>query len=522
MAGSFLKRKYDTPKRYKIDKYGRTISPGVKTFKIGKGGRIPYAIRLPGEVAGGSRIPINILRNRTSGQIGDTVLGEVKPVVTEPIVTKPVVTEPVIPKTSNTLQAKQTMPQVTVAPHVTTTLPVSEIPSPDVTSIPVTQKEAVESATIPTQLPMDKEDAYWAQKVGKTGISLDKFVQLAGMVSGAIVPESPQGRLGEQLSAMGGKAYAGRIGRERDAPNVLLQRRLAEARLADIEGTSPNALLKRRNLEADAKTKEEMLSDLISGREGKKETAAQIAKKRRLEIQKLEYDLKNPDIPYKDKWTSYTAEATAAGIPMEQQLKKFTEATTLKSRGNNYHYVKNAAGGMDIYLNGKLLSGTGTYIGEDSAGTTSELTKPTEKQITDAAVAIESGVGITAAPLVNMVNRYNTEGYAYVREGEGERRGAIPFTKFGIVPWSNKGEWVKQELPVIDGEQMTGPKLEAWSEAADVPFDQVLQYALTFKTDTTKPYTEKDLRSLLEKKKETDPTIDIERALKSYSLGGAY
>jgi hypothetical protein len=148
----------------------------------------------------------------------------------------------------------------------------------------IDRSRSPETPVIP---PVDKDSAYWGQMVGKTGIPLDRFVQLAGMLSGAIDPTGAAGRLGKDLSAMGGKAYEDRISRERNAPNALLQKRLAEAKVADAEGTSPNAILNKRLLEAKIEDAESVT----------------------------------------DKWELYNKAKTSEGVPIEKQIRDFRDLT---------------------------------------------------------------------------------------------------------------------------------------------------------------------------------------------------
>lgn len=96
------------------------------------------------------------------------------------------------------------------------------------------------SASAPSNIitnPPDQFTQYWKQPVGtsKFNMPLDQFVRLAGMTAHAFAPDTGMGRLGADLSSMGAEAVKERARREYEAPNVLLQRRLAETQVKTAE-----------------------------------------------------------------------------------------------------------------------------------------------------------------------------------------------------------------------------------------------------------------------------------------------
>ena len=98
--------------------------------------------------------------------------------------------------------------------------------------------------TTPTTAPQKPADAfsdYWKTPVvGK--MPLDRFVQMAGMISHSLDPDSPMGRMGANLQQMGGLAAAERARREEKEsdrqlglPKEALQTRLLEAQIKKAE-----------------------------------------------------------------------------------------------------------------------------------------------------------------------------------------------------------------------------------------------------------------------------------------------
>lgn len=83
--------------------------------------------------------------------------------------------------------------------------------------------------------PKDAFQQYWGQPVGKTNIPLDQFVRLAGAAAHAFDPKGFGGILGKDLAEMGKEAYGERTRREYDTPNMLLKRRLTEAQIKQAE-----------------------------------------------------------------------------------------------------------------------------------------------------------------------------------------------------------------------------------------------------------------------------------------------
>jgi len=95
-------------------------------------------------------------------------------------------------------------------------------------------------ATAP-QKPADKFSDYWKTPVvGK--MPLDRFVQMAGMISASLDPDSPMGRMGGSLFQMGGLAAAERARREEKEadrqlglPEEALRMRLLSAQVGEAE-----------------------------------------------------------------------------------------------------------------------------------------------------------------------------------------------------------------------------------------------------------------------------------------------
>jgi len=142
-----------------------------------------------------------------------------------------------------TLKEEDRYPAVNRAAAMSRSIPSSPVVEPikaDTTLTPPAPAtpSAPKSSNILNQLPVNKEDTYWGQNVGKTNIPLDKFVQMAGMFSRMLNPEDPGG-IGKELTQMGGAASAGRAQREYDAPNELLRRRLLTAQTEEAESAGP-------------------------------------------------------------------------------------------------------------------------------------------------------------------------------------------------------------------------------------------------------------------------------------------
>jgi len=101
--------------------------------------------------------------------------------------------------------------------------------------------QAPPAATTTPQKPVDAFSDYWKTPVvGK--IPLDRFVQMAGMISASLDPDSPMGRMGANLQQMGGLAAAERARREEKEsdrqlglPKEALQTRLLEAQIKKAE-----------------------------------------------------------------------------------------------------------------------------------------------------------------------------------------------------------------------------------------------------------------------------------------------
>jgi len=107
--------------------------------------------------------------------------------------------------------------------------------------------QAPPAATTPKE-PSDTFSDYWKTPVvGK--IPLDRFVQMAGMISHSFAPDTPWGRMGANLQQMGSLAAAERARREEkerdrqlELPKEALQLRLLEAK---IKGAEKDPALKK-------------------------------------------------------------------------------------------------------------------------------------------------------------------------------------------------------------------------------------------------------------------------------------
>ena len=94
--------------------------------------------------------------------------------------------------------------------------------------------------TIPVQPGIDSYNEYWKTPVvGK--MPLDQFVQMAGMLSNSLAPDTPMGRLGGELYKQGSIVSAERARREYEAPEKNLRTRLLNAQINQAEQKAPEA-----------------------------------------------------------------------------------------------------------------------------------------------------------------------------------------------------------------------------------------------------------------------------------------
>ena len=163
--------------------------------------------------------------------------------------------------------------------------------------------------TIPAQSGIDSYNEYWKTPViGK--MPLDQFVQMAGMLSNSLAPDTPMGRLGGELYKQGSIASAERARREYEAPEKNLRTRLLNAQINQAEQKAPEAWDSIYNA----------LNNTINPKTGKLYTQPEIIN---------EYE-------------------TAKAIPKEYK-------PTL-------HYVSNSNGDISIFRDGELIKGTGKGV----------------------------------------------------------------------------------------------------------------------------------------------------------------
>jgi len=272
---------------------------------------------------------------------------------------------------------------------------------------PIKQSNAVPITKTPKNLLATP--GYWGQKVGKTNIPLDKFVQLAGMTSQALAPDSFGGRLGKQLAAMGSQAVGERSARayaaeqeastrEYEAPNKLLQQQLLKAQINKIEQEQPS------------------------------------------------------------KWSAYLADPEVQKMSALDKLRGFTDVTTVKkvtdeipTKYKTYYKGQKALGKEDVEIDKG-------YFDREVKKQLQIIEAKDEPTTTDIAEVEENILRYKdqpeMAPQVALFNKYSNANYTYESEDI-----AKPKTLFGIdVPFTETTDtqWVK----VPKGEETVADKGE--------------------------------------------------------------
>ena len=162
---------------------------------------------------------------------------------------------------------------------------------------------------IPEQPKPDAYNEYWKTPVvGK--MPLDQFVQMAGMLSNSLAPDTPMGRLGGELYKQGSIVSAERARREYEAPEKNLRTRLLNAQINQAEQKAPEAWDSMYNA----------LNNTLNPKTGKLYTQPEIVK---------EFE-------------------TAKAIPKEYKP--------------TYKFVSDEKGNLSTFMDGELIKGTGKGV----------------------------------------------------------------------------------------------------------------------------------------------------------------
>ena len=425
-----------------------------------------------------------------------------------------------------TLKEEDRYPAVNRAAAMSRSIPSSPVVEPikaDTTLTPPAPAtpSAPKSSNILNQLPVNKEDTYWGQNVGKTNIPLDKFVQMAGMFSRMLNPEDPGG-IGKELTQMGGAASAGRAQREYDAPNELLRRRLLTAQTEEAESAGPL----RNILLGQGAVKGESEIDLIKER-----------------IRASE----NPTAEWPTFLKAYLADPVNAG------------KNAVNARGEFYKIVEEAKAAAKVpkgvvremknpdFNPNKSDSVTNPrHIKRVVADTELGGTVPIVDEFTKAGVkATEKKAATDRAKEGLQINKGRLkvaqDSLALRREVEKrmaagksatpdfmlklEKEIAVnytdPDTLYAVDMFnanSKTDAYVWQEVEVDVDRELMDPT--TWTGG----IEQQMQWVKIPKQATQKipQYTEVDLRARLTEQKKSDPGIDIEKAMKTYKSKGLY
>lgn len=407
--------------------------------------------------------------------------------------------------TTNWLK-KGLTPQAEFTPRADLAPPTRFKPREDLTpevSTPVTAP--VNAMTASAAAPPDSLSDYWGQKIGKTNMPLDQFVQLTGMAANAIAPQTAGGRLGRNLAALGGGAYDERMKREYETPNKLLQRKLLNAQIGKIEKEQPDKW-------------ETFLSDPavqnMSAEEKLKSWTAWTGTTKA-----------------KNKWETYNASPEAQALSIPERIKKFTEITGKPAKDLDkevaWRNIDNdgTVRGYNIY--GKLVS-TAEGVGKTK-------TTPAPKQLdtlyTDYLDRVSTGqedlVNEDGTPLSQYdFKRYLSRPYDKIPTQEQLAKGmeflmsyptyeafsgyADMLNKFGDQAFT----WKFQEAPMeVENMLLPGTHPETVKHWVQVPKE----------IDSGEANSrEAQLRSQLTELKKTDPSVDIEKAMKYYKSIGKW
>ena len=176
-----------------------------------------------------SLLDLTLRKNKTSFPERNTMLSFVKdgtlPVPqVEPVSSSDDVVAQTAEANANALAPVKTVPDFTGALQT----PLSQPPAKNII--------AQTPATTP-YVPQTEYEKYWKTPVGteKYNMPLDQFTKIAGLAAKYLDPKNP---IANDLIKMGGEAYNERAKREYESPNVLLQRRLHDLQIKELENKS--------------------------------------------------------------------------------------------------------------------------------------------------------------------------------------------------------------------------------------------------------------------------------------------
>jgi len=379
-----------------------------------------------------------------------------------------------------------------------------------------TLSAAPTTAAAPTApaIPKDTLSEYWGQPVvGK--MPLDQFVRTAGMAASAIDPTGPSGRLGRDLAGMGAEAYGERMKREYESPNKLLQRRLALAQIKEAENKPPT------------------------------------------------------------EWKTYYEAGIKAGLDPVTIVSNYKKEGHVAAKPT-YKYIEDNKGNVSIYADGVLQPGS------SGKGRGKDITKEINTHVVDDKGMVtffnKEGKVISKQPggktkaatdsaFERMYTRYRTK---YItRKGKGMLKNPAGkmmeewelkkhLAPLGAMYMTEQGPVFKNPTGIVDAQgvavppevaaQITGiPKamdptqkkmLEKISKIEEgkaggfwnkllfpdkvTPEEPAEEPTTILPTKEVPAFTEMDLREMLEEKRKTDLTINVEEALKTYKAAGMY
>ena len=367
-------------------------------------------------------------------------------------------------------------------------------PAPAIPSAP-------KSSNILNQLPVNKEDTYWGQNVGKTNIPLDKFVQMAGMFSRMLNPEDPGG-IGKELTQMGGAASAGRAQREYDAPNRLLQMQMQQLQKDQLQQGIDKTPVPYEVFMKDRRDKG-YLNDIQNLAEWRKEELRQ--KEAELELAKKYKDptkapkgvvreMKNPDFN-PNKPDSVTNPRHIKRVVADTELGGTVPIVDEFTKAGVKATEKKAA--TDRAKEGLQINKDRLKVTQDSLA----LRREVEKRIA-------AGKSVTPD-------------FMFKLEKEIAVNYTDPDTLYAVDMFnanSKTDAYVWQEVEVDVDRELMDPT--TWTGG----IEQQMQWVKIPKQATQKipQYTEVDLRAQLTEQKKSDPGIDVEKAMKTYKSKGLY
>ena len=365
-----------------------------------------------------------------------------------------------------TLKEEDRYPAVNRAAAMSRSIPSSPVVEPikaDTTLTPPAPAtpSAPKSSNILNQLPVNKEDTYWGQNVGKTNIPLDKFVQMAGMFSRMLNPEDPGG-IGKELTQMGGAASAGRAQREYDAPNRLLQMQMQQLQKDQLQQGIDKTPVPYEVFMKDRRDKG-YLNDIQNLAEWRKEGLRQ--KEAELELAKKYKDptkapkgvvreMKNPDFnPNKpDSVTNprhikrVVADTELGGtVPIVDEFTKAGVKATEKKA-----VTSRAEEGLQIRRDQLKVSQDSFKLKQEIARREKQGLPPTAKQIADAEeIILRLPTDPAMEAQAELVNKYGKKDYTWEQqevevEIDVDKKLMDPTTWTGGTETEKQMQWVKQ------------------------------------------------------------------------------